>query len=65
MVREFLDLCYEVWAEEKRYGRRWAVETAFSTFKRLYGEHSLAMTIDNITWELVAKVSFYNMLVNI
>jgi hypothetical protein len=23
---------------ERVYGRRWAVETAFSTYKRLYGE---------------------------
>jgi hypothetical protein len=24
------------------YGRRWAAETAFSTFKHLYGEYSMA-----------------------
>ena len=63
-VREFLELGYEGWAVEKGYGRRWAAETAFSTFKRLFGEHSLARTMDNITRELVAKVSLYNMLVN-
>ncbi len=49
---------------EKGYGRRWAVETAFSTFKRMFGEHSLARSMDCITRELVAKVSLYNMLVN-
>ena len=64
-VREFLELGYEAWAEEKDYGRRWAVETAFSTFKRLFGEHSLARSMDCITRELVAKVSLYNMLVNL
>ena len=63
-VEEFLGLGYEAWAGEKGYGRRWAVETAFSTFKRMFGEHSLARTMDNITRELVAKVSLYNMLVN-
>ena len=63
-VREFQELGYEGWAEEKGYGRRWAVETAFSTFKRLFGEHSLARSMDCITRELVAKVSLYNMLVN-
>ncbi len=55
---------YEAWAREKEYGRRWAVETAFSTFKRMFGEHSLARSMDSITRELVAKVSLYNMLVN-
>jgi len=63
-VEEFLELGYEGWAVEKGYGRRWAVETAFSTFKRLFGEHSLARSMDCITRELVAKVSLYNMLVN-
>jgi hypothetical protein len=33
-------LGYEDWTHEKGYGRRWAVETAFSTFKRLFEEHS-------------------------
>ena len=55
---------YEDWSREKGYGRRWAVETAFSTFKRMFGEHSLARSMDCITRELVAKVSVYNMLVN-
>ena len=64
VVREFLELGYEDWAVEKGYGRRWAAETAFSTFKRLFGEHSLARSMDCIARELVAKVSLYNMLVN-
>ncbi|MBC8223301.1 IS5/IS1182 family transposase, partial [Candidatus Bathyarchaeota archaeon] len=55
---------YGTWAEFSGYGRRWAVETAFSTFKRMFGEHSLARSMDCITRELVAKVSLYNMLVN-
>jgi len=33
---------YEAWAKLTGYGRRWTVETAYSTFKRLFGEHSLA-----------------------
>ena len=52
------------WAEEKGYGYRWAVETVFSTFKRLFGEHSLARRINCIRKELVTNVSLYNMMVN-
>jgi hypothetical protein len=37
------DLGYEAWARLTGYGQRWAVETAYSTFKRLFGEHSLAI----------------------
>jgi hypothetical protein len=57
-------LGYEGWAELVGYGRRWAVETAYSTFKRLFGEHSMARGVENIVRELAGKVSLYNMLVN-
>ena len=30
------------------YGRRWSVETAFSTYKRLYGENTMSRNIENI-----------------
>ena len=63
-VREFQGLGYEGWAQEKGYGRRWAVETAFSTFKRLFGEHNPARSMGYIRKELMAKVSLYNLLVN-
>jgi hypothetical protein len=58
------ELGYEAWAKLTGYGRRWAVETAYSTFKRLFGEHSLARSFENIARELVGKVALYNMLVN-
>lgn len=58
------ELGYETWAKTVGYDRRWAAETAFSSFKRLFGEHSLARSMDGIAMELVAKVSLYNMLVN-
>jgi len=44
-VRQFLDLGHEAWAKLKGYGRRWMAETAFSTFKRLFGGHSMARSI--------------------
>ena len=58
------ELGYEAWARFTGYGRRWAVETAYSTFKRLFGEHSLARNLENIARELVGKVALYNVLVN-
>ena len=61
LIRE---LGYEAWARITEYGRRWAVETAYSTFKRLFGELSLARGFEGIVRELVGKVALYNMLVN-
>jgi hypothetical protein len=58
------ELGYDAWARVTGYGRRWAVETSYSTFKRLFGEHSLARSFENIVRELVGKVALYNMLVN-
>jgi transposase len=52
------------WAELKEYGKRWSVETAYSTFKRAFGEFCMAKTMKNITKELTAKALIYNMLVN-
>ena len=61
---EVQEIGYEAWAREKGIGRRWMAGTIFSMFKRLFGEHSLARGMDYIIQELVAKVSLYNMLVN-
>jgi hypothetical protein len=58
------ELGYEAWARLTDYGRRWAVETVYSTFKRVFGEHSLARSFENIARELVGKVALYNMMVN-
>jgi len=43
------------------YGRRWAVETASSTYKRLYGEHTISRNIER---ELKTKAYIYNTLIN-
>ena len=63
-VSQIRELGYDAWAKLTGYGRRWAVETAYSTFKRLFGEHSLARSFENIARELAGKVALYNMLVN-
>jgi hypothetical protein len=45
------------WSMFMGYGRRWAVETASSTYKRLCGEHTMSR---NIEIELKAKAYIYN-----
>ena len=57
-------LGYGGWAVSVGYGRRWAVETAYSTFKRLFGESAMGRSMWSITVELMGKVMLYNMLVN-
>jgi hypothetical protein len=54
---------YDAWARLTGYGRRWAVETAYSTFKRLFGEGVMGRGLGSIGVELVGKVAVYNALV--
>ena len=63
-VSQIRELGYDAWAKLAGYGGRWAVETAYSTFKRLFGELSLARSFENIVRELAGKVGLYNVLVN-
>ena len=41
------------------------METAYSTFKRAFGEFCMAKTMRNITKKLTTKAYIYNMLVNL
>ncbi len=43
------------WSKLMNYGRRWMTETAFSTFKHLYGEYCMAKSIQNIESEFIAN----------
>jgi len=64
-VKLYRGLGYRGWAKRKGYGKRWSVETAYSTFKQAFGEHCMAKTLENITKELVAKAAIYNMIINL
>ena len=64
-VTEYKRLGYRCWADRKGYGKRWSVETAYSTFKRTFGEYCMAKTMKNITKELTTKAYIYNMLINL
>jgi hypothetical protein len=63
-VGQVRELGYGTWAELTGYGRRWAVETAYSTFKRLFGECVMGRSLGGIALELAGKVALINMLVN-
>jgi hypothetical protein len=52
------------WSVFMGYGRRWAAETAFSTYKRLYGKYCMSRNKENIERELKAKAYIYNTLIN-
>ncbi len=42
------------------YGKRWIVETVFSSIKRMFGEYVYSTKIKNMKQELMLKVSLYN-----
>jgi len=51
----------EAWKRRVGYGLRWMAETAFSIFKRLFGEHVRARTLPNMVREMLLKARLYNL----
>jgi len=49
------------WRKEKGYGYRWMAESAFSSIKRVFGEHITSVKWGNIVKELLLKGSIYNL----
>jgi hypothetical protein len=64
-VTEYKRLGYRRWADSKGYGKRWSVETAYSTFKRTFGEYCMSKTMSNIEKEMMTKAYIYNTLINL
>ncbi len=64
-VEEFQRLGYDKWAETHEYGYRWMAETAFSSVKRIIGEHVMATKVQNMFQEVAMKFAFYNILLNL
>lgn len=50
------------WRKEKKYGKRWAIETLFSTIKRQYGQYTQATKYCNMQHEQTFKLQLYNQL---
>jgi hypothetical protein len=41
-IKIFKNLGEKEWSKIMNYGKRWVVEIAFSSFKRLYGEYCMS-----------------------
>ncbi len=52
---------YRKWKKKRKYGQRWTVETAFSSIKRMFGEHTSSIRFQNMVKEMTMKVSLYNL----
>jgi len=63
-VRELQEMGYQYWKQKYGYGRRWAVESVFSSVKRISGEYVSATKIENMFHEVELKFTFYNILLN-
>jgi IS5 family transposase len=50
----------EAWKRKHDYGQRWMAETVFSSYKRTFGEHVSAKSMDNMARELMVKANLYN-----
>lgn len=56
---------YELWKHSVSYGDRWIVESVFSAFKRMFGEHVTSHKRENMIHELKMKVCLYNKMIAI
>lgn len=63
-TRERRKLGYQGWKEKHGYGKRWLVETAFSTIKRVFGETLTSRKFETMIKEVKTKIAIYNMLIN-
>lgn len=55
---------FDGWKKKHGYGYRWIAESAFSAFKRMFGEHVRAVRWKNMVKELMLKASIYNMFIS-
>ena len=51
---------YDRWRDSVSYGMRWAVESVFSSLKRMFGEAVRSRNKKNMMTELMLKIGLYN-----
>jgi IS5 family transposase len=52
---------FKRWKRSVSYGYRWMAETAFSSIKRMFGEHVTARKFPHMVKEIFLKATLYNM----
>jgi hypothetical protein len=53
------------WKDSVSYGKRWIVETVFSSMKRRFGEYVYSIKLKNMIQEMMLKASLYNNMISI
>ena len=56
------------WKDSRSYGKRWIVETVFSSLKRMFGEYVYSVysvRLKNMIQEMMLKASLYNKMISI
>lgn len=53
------------WKKKVGYGKRWAAEIFFLSFKRIFGEHVKARKFENMVNELRIKAALYNSFISL
>lgn len=53
-------LDYRKWCDSVSYGKKWIVESVFSSIKRMFGEEVRSRRRRNMIQEMRLKVSLYN-----
>jgi hypothetical protein len=53
------------WNDSVSYGKRWIIETVFSSIKRMFGEYVYSVRLKNVIQEMMLKVSLYNKMISI
>ncbi len=53
------------WKDSVSYGKRWIVETVFSSIKRMFGEYVYSVRLKNMIQEMMLKASLYNKMISI
>ena len=52
---------FNKWKDSVSYGKRWVVESVFSSMKRMFGEYVSAVKYPNMVKEIILKASLYNL----
>ena len=53
------------WKDSVSYGKRWIVETVFSSLKRMFGEYVYSIKLKNMIQEMMLKASLYNRMISV